>query len=92
MTFLLLKKQDLISVLLICDVLAIILAMAFGFVTFGDMFSADSPIISGIEGVFGVIVFWIFLFILTEFIPTDMLEEYIDKKVKNSNNEAKTND
>ena len=65
--------------------------MVFGFVTFGDMFSENSPIISGIEGVFGVIVFWIFLFILTEFIPTDMLEEYIDKKVKNSKSPARTN-
>lgn len=91
MMFLLLKKNDLVSVLLICDVFAIILAMVFGFVTFGDMFSENSPIISGIEGVFGVIVFWIFLFILTEFIPTDMLEEYIDKKVKNSKSPARTN-
>lgn len=91
MMFLLLKKKDLISVLLICDVFAIILAIVFGFVSFGDMFSESSPIISGIEGVFGVIVFWIFLFILTEFIPIDMLEEYIDKKVKSSKSPARTN-
>lgn len=91
MIILLIKKKDLISVLLICDVVAIVLAMLLGIVSFGDMFSANSPIISGIEGVFGVIVFWILLFILTEFIPKDFLEEYIDKKVKNSKSESKTN-
>lgn len=91
MMVLLIKGKDLIPVLLICDVVAIILAVVFGFVNLSDMIGPNSPIISGIEGVFGVIVFWIFLFILNEFIPKEMLEEYIDKKVKNSKNEAVTN-
>ncbi len=91
MVILLLKKKDLISVLLICDVFAIFLSVVLRFVNIGEMFSVDSPIISGIEGVFGVIIFWIFLFILTEFIPKDMLEKYIDNKVKNSKSDSKTN-
>lgn len=91
MAFLLFKKKDLISVLIICDVAAIILSMALGFVEIGDMFSTNSPIIAGIEGVFGVIVFWIFLFVLTEFIPKNMIEAYIEKKVNSTNSSAKTN-
>lgn len=91
MMILLIKKIDLISVLLICDIVAIILAGVLGFVSFDTMLSSGSPIISGIEGVFGVIVFWVFLFILTGFIPKEMFEEYIDEKVKNSKSAVKIN-
>ena len=91
MAFLLFKKIDLISVLIICDVVAILLSMVLGGVRIGEMFNANSPIITGIEGVLGVIVFWIFLFVLTEFIPKDMIEEFIEKKVNSSNSSSKTN-
>lgn len=91
MIFLLAKKLDLISVLLICDMAAIAVAVVSGLVNVSDMFSKESPIISGIEGVFGVIVFWIILFTISGFIPKKMLEDFIENKVKNSTSVIKTN-
>ena len=63
----------------------------FGLIGINEIFNQESPIISGIEGVFGVVVFLIFLSILTEFIPKNMLEEYIEKRVENSKSTLKIN-
>lgn len=91
MIVLLIKKYDMISVLLICDAYAIFIGIIFGFINIMDLFSKNSCIISGIEGVFGVIIFWIFLFILIGFIPNKMLENIVEKKVNESDSPLKTN-
>ena len=80
-----------ISILLICDAYAIFIGIIFGFINIMDLFSKNSCIISGIEGVFGVIIFWIFLFILIGFIPNKMLENIVEKKVNESDSPLKTN-
>lgn len=91
MIILLAKKNDMISVLLICDFFAIILSMLCGFMNVGDLFGDNSCIITGIESIFGVIVFWIFLFILTGFMPDGILEKLIEKKVNSTHGIIKTN-
>lgn len=91
MIFLLVKKYDMISVLLVCNVYAIIIGILFGLVDVKETFSKDSCIISGIEGVFGVIVFWIFLFILIGFIPKSLIESIAEKINGKNNNSFRVN-
>lgn len=91
MFFLLIKKKDMISVLLLCDIFAICVSIVYGFTNIENLFSQNSCIIAGIEGVFGVIVFWIFLFILIGFIPEGALEKIIEKKVNENTSTFKAN-
>lgn len=60
MAILLIKKKDIISVLLVCDMAAIVIAVLFGFINIEELLCSNSCIVTGIEGVFGVIIFWIF--------------------------------
>lgn len=82
MAILLIKKKDIISVLLVCDMAAIVIAVLFGFINIEELLCSNSCIVTGIEGVFGVIIFWIFLFILTGFIPEETLENIANKNLK----------
>lgn len=91
MIILLAKKYDLISVLLLCNMTALFIAITFGLIEFDKIISQESPIIQGTENVFGIIIFLIFLSILTEFIPKELLEKYIHNKIKKCNNTFKIN-
>ncbi|MBO5413390.1 MAG: hypothetical protein J6A29_03705 [Clostridia bacterium] len=91
MIILLVRKNDMISVLLVCDVFAICISLVCGFINIGELFSQNSCIISGIEGVFGVIIFWIFLYILIGFIPEGIIERFIEKRVNTCNKDTKIN-
>lgn len=91
MIVLLIKKNDMVSVLLVCDVFAICIALVCDFINIGEIFSQKSCIINGIEGVFGVVIFWIFLYILIGFIPEQTIESLIEKKVNVCNNTIKIN-
>ena len=91
MIILLAKKYDLVSVLLLCNVAALSITLIFGFVEFDQIVSQESPIVQGIEDVFGVIMFLIFLSILTEFIPKEMLEKYINNKIEKCSSPFKIN-
>lgn len=64
MVFLMLRGQDLVAVLLICDMAAIILNVVMGFITFETLFTAKGPIVAGIESMLSIVVFEILLFAL----------------------------
>lgn len=64
MVFLMLKGQELVSVLLICDMLAIVLNLGMGFLNFADLFTVKGPIVAGIEGMLSIVCFEVFLFAL----------------------------
>ena len=67
MIILMFKGFELVPVMLICDMVAIILDVAFGFVTFDKLISTEGPIVAGIESMLSVIVFTAFVFILLGF-------------------------
>lgn len=64
MVFLMLRGKELVSVLLVCNMMAIILNLVMGFLKFEDFFTLKGPIVSGIEGMLSIVCFEVFLFAL----------------------------
>lgn len=87
------KNNDVISALLISIFLSIIISIIFGFTSISDIFGKNSFVISGIESVFGVIVFWLFLFIILGFVNKKYIFDIIIKKIcdNKKNNSVKSN-
>ncbi len=57
---------DLVSTLLICDVIAVILNLILGCISPSTLFSVDGPITQGLSGMLQIILFLFMLFILLE--------------------------
>lgn len=85
------KTKDVISTLIFSNILAIGMALVFNFITFSELFSKSSVVIQGIESVFGVIAFWIFLFIVIGCIPKDFFERIANKSTQNPKKVLKNN-
>jgi len=64
MIFLMLRGQELVSVLLTCDLVALFLNVVMGFIKIDDIFSTSGPIVAGIEGMLSIVCFEVFLFAL----------------------------
>lgn len=74
------KTKEVIPTLILSDFLAIFISLALRLTTVKELFGKESIIIQGIESVFGVIAFWIFLFVIIKFIP----KSFFERKLKNS--------
>lgn len=72
------KTKEVIPTLILSDFIAISISLILGFTTAKELFGKNSVIIQGIESVFGIIAFWIFLFIIIRFIP----KKFFEKKVR----------
>ena len=57
---------DLGGTLIVCDLGALILCLAFGLVDSAEMFSAEGPLVNGMNGMLDIIVFCFFLFIVMQ--------------------------
>ncbi|MEH7523575.1 Na+/H+ antiporter NhaC family protein [Bacillus sp. JJ1503] len=66
MVFLMIKGKDLVTVLLTCNLVAIILNISMGFMSLEFIINIEGPIVAGISGMLSIIVFQIFLFALLE--------------------------
>ena len=66
MAVLMTKGVGLVSTMLICNMLGIILNLALGLIPFSTMVSADGPVVAGISGMSGLILFCIVLFAVLE--------------------------
>lgn len=64
MIILMLRGQSLVTVLLICDMVALALNVVMGFIPVGNIFSTESPIVAGIESMLSIVCFEVFLFAL----------------------------
>ena len=85
------KTKDVISTLLFSNLVAIIISLIFGFVGFSELFSKNSIIIQGIESVFGVVAFWIFLFIIIGCIPKNFFERFAMRITTRAKSNFKSN-
>lgn len=66
MVVLMLKGMSLVSTMLLCNVLGIVLNLAFGLVPFSQMIAADGPIAAGMGGMASLIIYCIMLFTVLE--------------------------
>lgn len=74
------RGGELVSVLLVCNMMAFALNILMGFVSIDTMITLDSPIVKGMDGMVGVIVFMIWIFIQNNFLKeSGLFEELIDK-------------
>jgi len=74
---------DLGGTLIVCDVSALILSMVLGLITPAEMFSAEGPLVNGMNGMLDIIVFCFFLFIVMETIKeSGALEKLGDSLLK----------
>lgn len=64
MLVLMLKGMGLIPTLLLCDLVAIAINLGMGFVSLKNMVGLEGPIVLGIDGMVGIIMFVTFLFIV----------------------------
>lgn len=80
MIVMMLRGAELVPVLLICNMLAFILNIAMGFIPLDIMITADSPIVKGMDGMVGVIIFMVWIFIQNSFLKeSGLFEVLIDK-------------
>lgn len=66
MALLMTKGVGLVSTMLVCNMLGIALNLALGLIPFSTMISADGPVVAGISGMAGLILFCIMLFAVLE--------------------------
>ena len=67
MVVLMIRGMELIPVLLVCNMIALAINLGMGFLAPESLLSVKGPIISGIDGMLGVVVFSAFVFILVRF-------------------------
>lgn len=80
------ENDDLLSTLIIINILTIILCLVCNLTSISDLFSTSSCIISGIESVLGVIIFLVFIYILIGFLPKNSINHFatnVINKIKN---------
>jgi len=63
---LMLRGWELVPALIVCDLLALALNLAMGFMAPGMLVSNASPILNGVTGMLSITVFCVFLFIIIE--------------------------
>lgn len=74
---LMLKGNQLIRTLLLCDMLGIAINLVFGFVSMEDMFSGSGPVAMGLSDMTGIILFCILLFIVLEVVEQSGIFIYL---------------
>ena len=80
MIIMMFRGSELIPVLLVCDLLAFLIDVVFGFVPLSKMIMSDGPIVRGMDGMIGVIVFCLLMFILNGFIKeSGLFDVLLDK-------------
>jgi len=80
MVIMMLRGAELVPVLLICNMMAFVLNVAMGFIPISTMITADSPIVKGMDGMVGVIIFMVWIFIQNSFLKeSGLFEALIDK-------------
>lgn len=66
MAILMIKGVGLVSTMLVCNMLGVALNLALGLIPFSTMISAEGPVVAGISGMSGLILFCIMLFAVLE--------------------------
>lgn len=66
MIILMLRGCNLITTLIVCDLIGALICVGFGFISVNDMLSATGPIGAGMTGMLNVILFSMFIFALLE--------------------------
>ena len=88
MIILMLRGWNLISTLIVCDLVGFVLCLVFGFLDVPTLFSATGPIGAGLTGMLNVICFSFFMFALLEMLKRsgvfDMLLEKLNNASKTS--------
>ena len=88
MIILMLRGWNLISTLIVCDLVGFVLCLVFGFLDVPTLFSAAGPIGAGLAGMLNVICFSFFMFALLEMLKRsgvfDMLLEKLNNASKTS--------
>ncbi len=86
MIILMLRGWNLISTLIVCDLVGFVLCLVFGFLDVPTLFSATGPIGAGLTGMLNVICFSFFMFALLEMLKRsgvfDMLLEKLSRASK----------
>jgi Na+/H+ antiporter NhaC len=67
MVLLMIKGMELIPTLIICNITGLAICLIMGFIKIESLIKVDGPIISGIDGMVGIVIFVMFLFMLLEF-------------------------
>lgn len=80
MVIMMFRGAELIPVLLVCNMLGFAINVVMGFVSLSTMVDASSPIVRGIEGMIGIIIFEVWIFIQNAFLKeSGVLETLITK-------------
>lgn len=81
MIIMMLRGAELVPVLLVCNLMAFVLNIAFGFISIGVMITADSPVVKGMDGMVGVIFFTVLIFIQNGFLKEAGLFDALIEKL-----------
>lgn len=81
MVFMMLRGAELIPVLVVCNLMAFALNVCMGFVPLAKMIETDGPVVRGMEGMIGVIVFTVFIFIQNGYLKEAGVFEALIKKL-----------
>lgn len=81
MIVMMLRGAELVPVLLICNLVAFALNIVMGFIPIGVMITPDSPIVKGMEGMVGVIIFTVWIFIQNSFLKEAGLFDVLIEKL-----------
>ena len=85
MLIMLLRGASLISVLIVCNILGFLLNVIMGFVPLSTMVDTSGPIVRGIEGMVGIIIFEVWIFIQNAFLKQSGALEALNSKLEKIN-------
>lgn len=81
MIIMMLRKAELVPVLLACNLVAAILNLIFGFISIDKMVSMDGPVVVGMSGMVTVVIFNMFVMILNGFLSASGVYDILLKKL-----------
>lgn len=81
MVVMMLRRSELIPVLLVCNLVAAILNLSFGFITIDKMVSMDGPVVVGMAGMVSVVVFNMFIMVLSGYLGASGVYDVLLKKL-----------
>ena len=84
MIILMLRGWNLISTLIVCDLVGFVLCLVFGFLDVPTLFSATGPIGAGLTGMLNVICFSFFMFALLEMLKRSGVFDMLLEKLINA--------
>lgn len=84
MIILMLRGWNLISTLIVCDLVGFVLCLVFGFLDVPTLFSATGPIGAGLTGMLNVICFSFFMFALLEMLKRSGVFDMLLEKLNNA--------